>query len=64
MFNKEQLKYLLENTKNINYESFYKSDLITMIKILREKIDELKEVNKNGNRNIKTNESMGIRNKI
>ena len=45
MFNKEQLKYLLENTKNINYESFYKADLITMIKILREKLEE----EKNGN---------------
>lgn len=42
MFNKEQLKYLLETTRNINYENFYKTDLITMIKILQEKIDELK----------------------
>ena len=44
MFNKEQLKYLLETTRNINYENFYKTDLITMIKILQEKIDNAIEI--------------------
>lgn len=43
MFNKEQLRYLLDSTENINFENFYKSDLITMIQILREKIKELKK---------------------
>lgn len=51
MFNKEQLKYLLDNTKNINYENFYKIDLITMIKILQEKVEELKEVINNEQQN-------------
>jgi len=47
MFNKDQLKYLLDSTDNINYENFYKSDLITMIKILQEKRKNFKYSNSN-----------------
>lgn len=43
MFNKEQLRYLLDSSENINFENFYKSDLITMIQILREKLKTEKE---------------------
>lgn len=41
MFNKYELAFILEEPKTIKFESFYKSDLINMIKILIEKNNEL-----------------------
>lgn len=42
MFNKYELAYILERPETIKYDYFYKADLITMIKILIEKNNELK----------------------
>lgn len=42
IFNKHELKFLIENIKEPNYEKFNKKDLIIIIEILNEKIKEIK----------------------